>query len=207
MSRRNRGAQQGPREPSDGTAPPKTRTPKQPDAAPRDEGAVSILLPVARTGHRVPRRIDRRLTATQAQALRDIYDGARREGAQLVNGRDIESVPDALGWMLEQVAGPGSLAAGPNLKPQCVEYLDQHARPDVTITPEKPVDGLGVAVDAFVLSQPIAGVTELLEAVVDHLPDVLHGGDCSVHRWYSSGNLGGVPDWTPPRRFSPRRAA
>lgn len=67
---------------------------------------VSLHIPTHITGYPTLQRLDGRLTLRQARALRAIFDGLQRDGAEVqLTGRYlVRNHIDAIRWILDRVA-------------------------------------------------------------------------------------------------------
>lgn len=53
---------------------------------------------------RSPRHLDVQLTTAQGRGLRRLRDGLDHSGARLESGRRVQSYPETIRWLLEQIA-------------------------------------------------------------------------------------------------------
>lgn len=69
----------------------------------KEKSPLDILIPYAVTDGYCAQRIDMRTSRSEAIALRRVFDGLRKDGATLVNGQFINTVPDVFRWWLQRV--------------------------------------------------------------------------------------------------------
>ena len=68
-----------------------------------DKGESELSVPWLKTGNYAQTKIHLKLTTAQAQPLRAIQDGLEYQGAELANGKRVDSAQKALMWVLEQL--------------------------------------------------------------------------------------------------------
>jgi len=77
--------------------------------------STTIIAPLSvavQTGHRA-RHVEVQLTREQADALRLLRRGLAVSGARLIAGREVSTAPQAIQWLLEQLAaGPQAIEGG-----------------------------------------------------------------------------------------------
>ena len=94
-------------------APPETiaapATPaSEPPTRPKSRRvSIEVELGPKPAGIYVSRHVEVRLEGAQAETLRKVFDGLALSAARLGNGRYVSSVPDAIRWLLEEIARAG----------------------------------------------------------------------------------------------------
>ena len=66
--------------------------------------SIDVELGPKPAGIYVTRHVEVRLEGAQAETLRKVFDGLALRGARLDNGRYVSTVPDAVRWLLEELA-------------------------------------------------------------------------------------------------------
>jgi len=66
--------------------------------------SINVELGPKPAGIYVSRHVEVRLEGAQAETLRKAFDGLALKAARLDNGRYVSSVPDAIRWLLEEIA-------------------------------------------------------------------------------------------------------
>lgn len=76
---------------------------KPPELAPVTSGSLEISLPWVKTDKYAQTTLHLKMTSAQARYLRYVLEGLECNGAELANGRPVDSSQKAIMWLIEQV--------------------------------------------------------------------------------------------------------